>query len=435
LPQDPSATRWWIALSGGLDSCVLLHALVSLKLPVKLHALHINHQISPNSTEWQDHCEAICAGLNVPFSSLKVAVKNTGKGLEDAAREARYNAFSAHLQAGDVLLLAHHADDQAETLLLRLLRGAGPRGLAAMAASRPLALGSLHRPLLHFTRCELQIYAEAQGLRWVNDESNTQDHYDRNFLRNQVLPHLRERWPAFAHKWQQTADLCAANEALIEELAAQDLNLAESKLAHIGNSISLTYVQSLTLVRRHNLIRYWLRTQGLNTPEQQHLHQIERQIIFPRQDSHTHVSWGNVSLRVYRQRLYSLPRVDLPEIVTSNCPLAPLVNLPGNFRLQAKRVAQATEPLLNPNLPHLHIRFRQGGERCRPLGRAHSQTLKHLLQEHGVEPWMRECLPLIYSDNDLVAVADLWICDGYQVTADGYELSYQRIAGVTSPRL
>lgn len=426
LPQTSSCV-WYLALSGGLDSCVLLHSLAALHLPVKLHALHINHQISPNADAWQQHCADLCAQLKIPFTAVKVDVKNSGRGIEDAAREARYAVFEQYLKSGDYLLTAHHADDQSETMLLRLMRGTGPRGLAAMAQQRPLAAGTLHRPLLSFTRIDLEAYAQAQGLRWVNDESNSNDHYDRNYLRNQVMPMLRERWPAFAHKWQQTADLCAANEALIEDLAAQDLQLADFKMALVGTSINLSYLSALSVNRRHNLIRKWLRGQGLSTPEQQHLQQIEQQVVGARQDAETQVTWGDISLRVYRQRVYALPTADLPQIPNEFLALSPVVDLPRGYRLVARVLEASSIPVLKADLPNLHIRFRKGGERCRPVGRAHSQTLKRLLQDCGIEPWLRESLPLVYSGEDLVAVADLWVCEGYQAEAGGYCLKYERI--------
>ncbi len=426
-------TTWWVALSGGLDSCVLLHSLATLNLPVKLHALHINHQISPNANSWQQHCADLCAQLNIPFTAVSVDVKNTGRGIEDAAREARYAVFTLHLTQNDYLLTAHHADDQTETMLLRLMRGTGPRGLAAMAQQRPLGAGTLHRPLLSFTRVELEAYAQANGLSWVNDESNSNDHYDRNYLRNQVMPLLRERWPSFANKWQQTADLCAANEALIDELAAQDLVLADFKTEFVGTSISLSYLEGLSSNRRNNLIRSWLRGQGLSTPEQQHIEQIERQVLAVRQDAETQVTWGDVSLRVYRQRVYALPLADLPLVPDVLPDFASVLELPSGFVLHFGFCEKHTKPLLKTDLSNLHCRFRQGGERCKPVGRGHSQTLKRLLQDYDVEPWLRESLPLIYSGDELVAVADLWICEGYQADAAGYCLKYERIPKASTP--
>jgi tRNA(Ile)-lysidine synthase len=424
----PAQGVWWIALSGGLDSCVLLHALAALKLPVPLRALHINHQISPNANSWEQHCAAICENLAVPFTVVKVEVKNQGRGIEDAAREARYGVFEQHIQPGDYLFTAHHADDQSETLLLRLMRGTGPRGLAAMARSRELGQGRLFRPLLGFTRDELAAYAVTQGLRWVDDESNANDCYDRNYLRNQVMPLLRERWPHFASKWQQTAELCAANEQLIDELAAQDLALAQLRRETIGTSISLLYIQSLSLPRCRNLLRHWLRGQGLDVPEQQHFVQIEQQVIAGRQDAEVQVNWGNLSLRVYQDRVYALPQADLPKQVPADFSLlieleSASLALPTGIQLQFERGEAASVPLLKPDLPDLTLGFRRGGERCKPAGRRHSQTLKRLLQEYQVEPWLRESLPLIYSGDELVAVGDLWVCEGFQTDFGGYRIS------------
>jgi tRNA(Ile)-lysidine synthase len=367
--------------------------------------------------------------LNIAFTAVKVDVKNTGRGLEDAARAARYSVFEQHINAGDFLFTAHHADDQTETLLLRLMRGTGPRGLAAMASNRPIAGGQLFRPLLHFTREELESYASSESLSWVNDESNSNDHYDRNFLRNQVMPLLRERWPNFPQKWQQTADLCATNEILIEELAAQDFTQAGFQQELIGTSILLGVIESLSVARRHNLLRHWLRGQCFSIPEQQHLAQIEQQIIGGRQDAETEVNWGEVSLRVYRGRLYALPLNDLPQ--TPDQPgfitfsLAPQsIELPSGGDLTFEIGKAQEKPSLKSDLPNLSIRFRQGGERCQPVGRRHSQTLKRLLQDYGVAPWLRDSLPLIYSNDELVAVADIWICEGYQAEATGYWLKY-----------
>jgi tRNA(Ile)-lysidine synthase len=429
LPPVSENETWWLAFSGGLDSSVLLHALVALGLPVKLHALHINHQISANANTWQQHCSDVCEHLGVPFLAVKVTVENTGRGIEDAARNARYAVFEQHLQNGDYLLTAHHADDQAETLLLRLLRGAGPRGLAGITRSRVLGSGVLHRPLLNFTRAELEAYARQHQLVWVDDESNQNDRYDRNYLRNNVMPLLQKRWPDFQQKWQQTAELCATSDKLAEDIAAQDFVLAACKVETLGTSILLSFFASLSIERRHNLLRFWLRKQGLNIPTQQHLSQVEHQIISARQDAKTQVDWGDVSVRLYRNRVYLLPLADLSDealFASMIIPFSPktesCVNLPNGYQLHFTQTSVSETSLLKPDLPNLQVRFRQGGERCRPAGRAHSQTLKRLLQDYAIAPWLRESLPLIYSHDDLVAVGDLWICEGYAVEEGGYRL-------------
>lgn len=407
--QLPAQACCWVGFSGGLDSTVLLHALAQLQLPIRLRALHINHQISPYADAWQQQCAAFCAQLGVEFIAEKVRVINIGKGVEDAARAARYDVFERYLGAGDLLLTAHHANDQAETLLLRLVRGTGSRGLAAMAAQRPLGPGLLVRPLLVFSRAQLEAYAQSQQLHWVEDESNQDDGYDRNFLRNQVLPLLLQRWPALMRKWQQTAELCAEQEDLLTELAQADLHTATPRAERVGQSIDLQALKALSPARAQNLLRYWLRSQGLSTPEQNHWQQIRQQVLDARPDSEANVSWGDVSLRLFRERLYRLP-VRLPTLA-----------------LQLELCPAADRPLLSSRLSHLQIRPRIGGERCKPSGRAHSQTLKKLLQEYGLEPWWREQLPLVYSGDELVAVGDLWVCEGYTAAPGeaGYRLQLQ----------
>lgn len=410
LPSIPaSGAIWWVGFSGGLDSTVLLHALAHLHLPVHLRALHINHQISPNADTWQAQCAGFCARYSIPFHSEKVHVKNSGKGIEDAARSARYGVFEKNLAPHDVMLTAHHANDQAETLLLRLMRGTGPRGLAAMAATRALGSGFLVRPLLHFTREQLEEYSHKHQLTWVDDESNGDDDYDRNFLRNQVMPLLQNRWPEFKRKWQQTADLCAQQESLMEEIAREDLSRAAPLIERIGHSIEWDIFLALSVVRQQNLLRYWLRLLNHTTPEQLHWQQIEQQLLQGRDYAQAQVNWGDVSLRVYQKRLYALP-VQLPEIT-----------------LQFELIDSDTKPRLKANLPDVQIRYREGGERCKPAGRAHSQTLKKLLQEYGLEPWLRDKVPLVFSDGNLVAVGDLWVCADFVAAEDedGYRLIWQ----------
>src|SRR5690606_18452433 len=190
-----------------------------------------------------------------------VRVEPSGRGLEDAAREARHKIFRQYIKKGDLLLTAHHADDQTETLLLRLLRGAGPRGLAAMARQRLLGEGAIFRPLLEFSRAQLETYARAEQLHWIDDESNLDLHYDRNFLRHKIIPQLQQRWPQLPKRVQQSADLCADSETLLTELAEGDLRQADMRPERVGHSINLAALRQWSVARRHNLLRYWLRGQ------------------------------------------------------------------------------------------------------------------------------------------------------------------------------
>lgn len=437
LAQYPSPRRFWVALSGGLDSVVLLDALAQLNLPAPLHALHVNHQISPNADDWQQHCACLCEKLGVAFYSEKVDVKRDGHGLEDAARVARYKVFEHYVSADDVLLTGHHANDQAETLLLRLMRGTGPRGLAAMARRRAFGDAQMLRPLLDFTRAELQDYALSRNLTWVEDESNADIHYDRNFIRRDIMPLLLSRWPDFTRRWQQTAELCADNELLLNDLAAQDLALAHVRNERLGVSIDLSSLTRMSRARRHNLLRYWLITQNLSVPEQSHLQQFEQQLINGREDAEAEVRWGDVLLRRYRERLYLLSATTLDVLrQAQRAPVnlrlmhdkTPPCDLAGGMALMSVYSEQVTESgCLRADFSDAQIRWRQGGERCRPALRAHSQTLKRLLQEYALEPWLRELVPLLFINDELAAVGDLWVCEDYAagVGQAGYQLVWQ----------
>ncbi len=431
-PLKPGQTLW-VALSGGLDSTVLLHALVALELPLALKALHVNHQISPNANTWEAHCLQLCEHLGVELVAEKVAVQSAGRGLEDAARAARYRVFHTHVQAGDCLCTAHHQDDQSETLLLRLLRGAGPRGLAAMARERPLGDARLLRPLLSVSRADLEAYARAQHLRWVEDESNGDTDYDRNYLRQTLIPLFRQRWPAFDRRLGLTARLCGESELLLEELAAMDLAVLDARPERLGQSLSLPALMTLSRPRRHNVLRYWLRQQGMDVPEQQHLEQLETQLSDAREDGEVCIRWAGQSLRPYRQRMYALPAL----VDSENWP-SQSFSLSDGESLQLPLPAGGCLALsFSPNLPTggglrsmtgvLRLDWRQGGERCQPEGRAHSQTLKKLLQEYGLEPWWRDRLPLLYCGDQLVAVGDLWVCKGFAADRGqpGYQLHWQ----------
>jgi len=422
LQQHPVSNHCWVALSGGLDSVVLLHSLNRVKTeadtPWSIKALHINHQLSPNADTWQAFCEDLCQSLSIELHCTKVNVQTGGRGLEDAAREARYRVFEQALQAGDTLLTAHHQDDQAETLLLRLMRGAGPRGLGAMAAERPLGQGRLLRPLLAFSRAGLESYAREQGLAWMTDESNADIGFDRNYLRHEIMPLLQQRWPGFARRWQQSAALCRESDELLQALAAEDLQTLGERPERLGFSLDLVGLRRLSEPRRAQLLRYWLMQRAGTTPEIIHRQEIESQLINPRPDSEALVSFAGVQLRFFQQRLYLLPSMPKLKVDERQWALDRPLVLPGGGLLQAETVqVDRSKPRLKANVYReqpLTVRWRKGGERCKPVGRNHSQTLKKLLQEYALEPWLRPRVPLLYHGDKLVAVGDLWVCESHQ---------------------
>ena len=440
LTDLPPARRYRVALSGGLDSTLLLHALARCDLPAPLEALHLHHGLSPRADHWQAHCEAFCARLGVPLTTRFLQVTAVGKGLEDAARQARYRAFDECLGEAELMLLAHHADDQVETLLLRLLRGSGPQGLAGMARQRALGRGQLYRPLLSLTRAQLKAYAEAYQLEWVEDESNADHHFDRNYLRHKVVTPLRERWPAMASAWAQSAALCKESDALLQELARGDLRRVTCFQDSIGPSLGpvldIEGLAAFTPARRHNVLRYWLQSQHLPPPGRELLNQLDSQFIRGREDAQAHLTWAGLELRRFRRGLYLLRSQWLEHRPSPESELRILTlepgrhDLPGGGTLTLTWDAKVrTAEGLRPDLLPLTLTWRRGGERCRPTGRGHSQKLKKLLQDYALEPWWRDLVPLLYSGQELVAVGDLWVCAGFEAQHDqpGYRLSWSPV--------
>jgi tRNA(Ile)-lysidine synthase len=417
--QPAAGACGWVGFSGGLDSTVLLHWLVQQRPAWPVRAVHVNHGLSPNAGQWQHQCEQICRELGVELQVVKVALEAAVGNLEAAAREARYHAFTQVLSRGDVLLLAQHQDDQAETLLYRLMRGAGTRGLAAMAAERPLGVARLCRPLLQVDRAELEAYAQKHALRWVEDESNTDVSFDRNYIRHRVLPVLHQRWPAAARSLARSAQLSRANDTLLTEYAAADLRSMDEQTVAMGFCLSAPKLASISAPRRHNLLRHWLEQRFNQLPTGKALAEIDGQLI--QAEGHgALVVAGAVTLRRFNQGLYALhlplqwqpapgqPALKWPDITQP-------VILPGGDALTlqpATGVGIGARWLQG----EVHIQWRVGGERCTPAGRAHSQTLKKLLQEYRVPTWLRARVPLLYINGELAAVADYWVCRRFAAT-------------------
>jgi tRNA(Ile)-lysidine synthase len=423
--------RLVVAYSGGLDSMVLLHGLVTLRdaglenRPIL--AVHVNHQLSDNSDQWQQHCETVCQHFSVPLQVSKVVIQLAGKGLENAAREQRYQVFEGIMQPGDGLMLAHHQDDQAETLLLRLMRGAGPKGLAAMTPERSFGHGILLRPLLTLPRSALEAWASHHQLAWVEDESNHSLDFDRNYLRHEIMPLLQQRWPNFSARWQQAAELCREADREIEATASQDLSQVDLRSERWGWSVNTVDLDTWSDFRRGNLLRCLLQKLKLSAPDKSHLQQVEQQIFSAYEDASSDVCWGNVSIRRFRQRMYILPLTQALQ--------APHRGLQwdGQQSLEWKGGQLMCWPVESGGLywPQgmvVDVGVRQGGERCKPAGKVHSQKLKKLLLEFELEAWLRDVVPILRYNGAIVAVGDLWICDEFKAGPDqpGCRLVWQQ---------
>lgn len=421
LESHRQRPRWWLAYSGGLDSSVLLHLLCRLREQggwPPLAAIHINHQLNPKASAWAEFCRQTCAAAGVPLTMQTVTVaQDAGQGVEAAARAARYAALAAVLGEGELLLQAHQRDDQAETLLLRLLRGAGLTGAAAIPAERALGRGVLLRPLLGCDRSELADYAQRHGLAWVDDDSNDDTGFDRNFLRSRVVPVLAERWPRARETLAQFTAQAAEAEGLLRELAEQDLAGAAQ-----GEALSVASCAALGAARQRNLLRHWLRSLDLPLPGRAQLEQV-RALLTARVDAEPLVQWPGAELRRYGGLLYAMaPLPPLPPALDAEWRPPQPWAAPGVGALSAT-------PAIGAGLRadrDYRVRLRRGGERCRPQGRAHSQILKKLLQEATLATWLRDRVPLIYCGDQLAAVADLWVCEGFQSApgTDGWVLDW-----------
>ncbi len=416
-----------LAFSGGLDSTVLLHLLVSINksLPFQLSAQHVHHGLSPNADDWADFCTEFCAKLNVPLTISKVKVEqNSGLGLEAAAREARYKALAtsaADLICPDFILLAHHQDDQAETLLLQLARGAGVKGLAGMAAISDKLL----RPLLDVPRSDLEVYAKQHQLTWIDDESNADTRFDRNFMRHEILLKLEKQYPAIKQTISRSAQHMADANNLLDELAHMDAVQAGFD-ANNTATIGLSTLDNLTENRVNNCLRWWLAQNGLQMPSQQQLQQITQQLMHAKIDAAIELKVSDtLRLKRYQNRAY------LVQELPPNAPINWLwqgeecMILPDNSRLIFTQKMGEGISLRKIENATLRIKFREGSERFKPhLGRPH-RSLKVMLQNVDMPPWQREQLPLIFMDDTLAVIPNVGVDANFQACEDEMGLSVE----------
>jgi len=408
-----SLTRWvkpgqrlMLALSGGVDSVVLLDILAQLRpsLKFQLSALYVNHQISPNAPAWGRFCADLCARRAVPFTQETVTLdQRSGESLEALARAARYQAFAR--RDTDFMVLAQHLDDQAETLLLQLLRGAGLKGLSGMADCRV----ALIRPLLGASRAVIVEYAKEFGLSWIEDESNQDVAFDRNFLRHAVLPVLGKRFPAYRETLARTARHFAEAAGLLDDLALLDASGAIQE-----NRLEVAALRQLTAARAKNLLRYFLDKQGLRMPSAVQLDNMLRQLTDARPDARIHIRQGEFELRRYRDVVYALCRRNqgLPELSLSWQGEEELVLPDGRLNFQWRQGEGLSLARLSSQ--PVTVRYRRGGERLRPVYGGPTRSLKNLLQESAVPPWQRERLPLVFCGDDLVFVPEVGIACAYR---------------------
>lgn len=413
LAPYSAASRLWIAFSGGLDSACLLHAAAAVRrsLPAPLAAVHLDHGLHPSSARWAQHCQEACAALGVPLVIRRLVISRLpGQSLEAVAREARYAALADLLGPGELLLTAHHQDDQAETLLLALLRGSGLEGLAAMPRASDLGPGRLVRPLLEVPRSALDAYARGQGLNWVEDPSNVSLSFDRNYLRQRVLPVLRGRWPAAAATLARSAAHCAEAAELVRDQA--DLSLPGLAGTRPG-TLSIRGLARLDPPLRKAVLRRWLKRRGLPAPGSAHLGRILREILPARGDASPLVAWPGCEIRRHRDALLALaPLPPRPADLTLTWG-GDVLELPHPLgTLERVEPGPALEPSTSGGTRTLQVRFGLEGQCCRSGGMGHRRPLKKLFQEAGIPSWLRPYVPLVFDRDHLVSLAGVCPCVG-----------------------
>ena len=423
FPLCHHADRLYLGFSGGVDSHVLLHLCASIaSLNAKLVAIYVHHGLQVEADFWAEHCQRTCEALGVACQIVRVnAQPIQGQSPEEAARNARYDALKAFVQSNDVLLVAQHREDQLETVLLQLFRGSGLKGLSAMPACIPFGSGTLLRPLLDVSKQAINSYAIANELSWIEDPSNLSSDYDRNFLRNEVLPLLKQRWPAVDKTVSRSAKHCAEAQSLISVQAkAAFLDVFVS----VDQSLCVRSLQQYQKPLQALILREWFQVLGLKMPSQAVVERIQSELIAARVDSDPLLQGRDYCLRRYRDKLYCLKLGVFKPVIEKQWPkeldwvacsahqrlgITPSLSGIGVVAWQSATVT---------------VRPRQGGERIRLPYRQGRHALKQLFQEANIPPWQRESMPLVYLDDQLAAVGDLWI------SADFYQEENQGLACV-----
>lgn len=408
----PGTKQLLVGYSGGLDSHVLLHLLHTyhqhFTSPPRLTAVHINHGLNPAAGHWAEHCRIICQELKIEYRLVELDARAPkGESQEAWARNLRYDALRQFVGPADILMTAHHQDDMAETLLIQLFRGSGPAGLAAMPEKAGFGPGWHYRPLLQYTRSDIKTYAEQHRLAWIEDDSNTDLKYDRNLLRNSILPAINRRWPAISRTLHRSARLQADAASLLDELASNDMQLCT---VDQGKCLRVSLLLDMSGARAANTIRYWIRSRGFPLPTERQLSEIFTGVLAAGPDTTPCVSWNGTQLRRYRDTIFiTTPLPDPPD---------PLLQIDWDMNtscnlvlgtLQASRGRGAGVKASKCMNEHLSVQFRRTDALIKTAG--HHHHLRKLFQQHGVAPCYREYIPLLFAADVLIAIPGICIAD------------------------
>ncbi|MDI9817785.1 tRNA lysidine(34) synthetase TilS [Legionella sp. W10-070] len=419
LKQLQGCQRLLVGYSGGLDSTVLLHAIALIpEYASKLIAVHINHGLSPNAYDWQNHCRLFCSQLKTPLIVKKIDFKREAN-IEEAARKARYEVFAQLIEKNDGLVLAHHLNDQAETLLLHLCRGTGVDGLAAMTPVKAFAQGKLLRPLLQISRTQLEAYAHLHQLQWIDDESNQDIGFSRNYIRHQVMPLLSARWPELENKLARTSLHCQQAQANLNDLALMDCPYLKKK----SLQLPIAHLIQLSEARITNVLRFWLKSNQVRMPDTATFYRLISEMIQAKEDTSPQVSWDGVCVRRYQKTLFLLKEKPAPLASLIKWSMFPDTLIIKNLGIL--QVKTSNEGLAVPDNASIEVSFRRGGEAFYWHGQ--TKQLKKLFQEWQIPPWLRDRIPLVYINNQLACIVGYAISDlFYQSTGENlYHLNLE----------
>lgn len=401
--------RIFIGYSGGMDSHVLLHlAASSIEIKSKISAVYVHHGLQAEADLWENHCAMIALALDVDFQCLKVnAQKASKQSPEEVARDVRYGALKTLLGSHDVLLVAQHREDQMETMLLQLFRGAGLAGLSGMPLSIAFGAGELCRPFLDISKQMIKDYAVQHNLRWIEDPSNEDNKIDRNFLRNQILPQLKQRWPAIDKTVARSARHCANSHLLLREVAIELLDRLCDKT---DQTLKISQLLKLDSNQQRLVIRQWFSNKQLRMPSEIMLGRILNEVAVAKASGNPRVQGKDYCIRRFQDKLYCLSgSVHVIELAEKKWQRGmEVIKLDDEQQIEIIEASEGISKLLWPN-SDVSVKYRKGSEKIKLPGRNGHHSLKKLFQEKGIPPWERSNIPLIYINEKLAAVADLWI--------------------------
>ena len=421
-----AVTKFSIALSGGVDSMVLLDLLSKAKgSNDEVRAIHINHNLHESSEEWVDFVKETCEKYKLPLIIESINPKQEGFGLEADARDQRYKKFKEIILDNECLLTAHHLDDQTETILYRIFRGTGLDGLRSIRKKAKFGKGLLCRPLINVPREAIEQYAKLNNIKWIEDPSNKNIDFDRNYLRNNIIPSIKKRWPKAQRTIPRLSSLAENNQKLLHELAKEDIGPIER-----FNVLDLGILSNKSALRINNIFRFMILKNNMGIPSLKVLENGIETLINAKSDSPI-VSWDGCSIRRYKNTLYFFnPDLKRDEIrpLKMKWFIDETINLGGNRGSIQARFIKGEGIALNKCPKSLEIKYRKGGEQIKPSGHNITKSLKNLFQENNVLPWVRDQIPLVYLDEDLISVGDLWFNQDYKAKEqeDGFLISWDR---------